>query len=592
MVFVFTSCYVNLINRPVGALTSKRYAFGDRIWELDFVDSFDPEQELYFPIKLGVRNFQLKRIFPINQSIVSQFSYNWIPDRTRSLFRVFQDSVATTNFEFNFLSSNRVVCSWFYAISVVSKICFSSRSLVIDSYRATLYDSISINSISAYISSYNILSCSGIHGFIDASFRLNVPRILELSNFGSNKFFSAINGNFEGSRNVGQSPIPVFMLGSNPYFFDPLVNYRLKVNSELGRITVRSFFIHGAALSFKCTNNSVGINSLRAFFSGKHLDSIFVNSSAVLLIDPNMLKYFDFCLWSLFYNFLRINSSISVYLFGFKGFNIAEFINYVSLNYALPSYQNNIDCSFWFRNIFWKFQNSFPSEDGVKGFEYSEGTILDYPSKLVGGMDSTLFRNYTITFPSSQFFSTSYAADFSFPLSSFVDFESTFRGNLFVSSKVSSRISHITSGVGRFVGLIFNVLSFRSFDLVGCITRGVRGFDFAYGLWLILYFYFGCIWKGSFHFYKPEFEVSLPIRMFGFSEFRRFNYSISNYTVDFIKLDHFEKVEAPFTVDKSENVTFYRPIYLPSGLINSKNSDVFSDFGSRYLFTFLNFKKI
>ena len=65
---------------PVGALTSKPYAFTARAWELKSTDSIDVSDALGASIKIDSRGTEVMRILPrMNEAVTEE----WISDKAR-----------------------------------------------------------------------------------------------------------------------------------------------------------------------------------------------------------------------------------------------------------------------------------------------------------------------------------------------------------------------------------------------------------------------------------------------------------------------------------------------------------------------------
>jgi len=65
---------------PVGALTSKPYAFNARPWELDSVESIDVMDAVGANIRIDSRRGRVLRILPIENDAINE---EWISDKTR-----------------------------------------------------------------------------------------------------------------------------------------------------------------------------------------------------------------------------------------------------------------------------------------------------------------------------------------------------------------------------------------------------------------------------------------------------------------------------------------------------------------------------
>ncbi len=65
---------------PVGALTSKPYAFTARPWDLKSIESIDVLDSLHSNIRVDIKGSRILRILP---KINEQLNENWISDYTR-----------------------------------------------------------------------------------------------------------------------------------------------------------------------------------------------------------------------------------------------------------------------------------------------------------------------------------------------------------------------------------------------------------------------------------------------------------------------------------------------------------------------------
>jgi NADH dehydrogenase/NADH:ubiquinone oxidoreductase subunit G len=68
---------------PVGALTSKPYAFSSRPWELKTVDTIDLSDGVGSNIKLNFKETEVVRVLPVTNDSVNE---EWISDKTRFSF--------------------------------------------------------------------------------------------------------------------------------------------------------------------------------------------------------------------------------------------------------------------------------------------------------------------------------------------------------------------------------------------------------------------------------------------------------------------------------------------------------------------------
>ena len=97
---------------PVGALTSKPYAFTARSWELEKTDSIDVMDALGSNIRLDCKGREIMRILPRNNDSVNE---EWISDKTRFVF----DGLRRQRLDRPFLRKNGqlVSASWEEALT-------------------------------------------------------------------------------------------------------------------------------------------------------------------------------------------------------------------------------------------------------------------------------------------------------------------------------------------------------------------------------------------------------------------------------------------------------------------------------------------
>lgn len=72
---------------PVGALTSKPYAYRARVWELAPIDGFDIIDSFGASIKIECRGLEVMRILPASNDVLNE---EWISDRSRFFYDCLQ----------------------------------------------------------------------------------------------------------------------------------------------------------------------------------------------------------------------------------------------------------------------------------------------------------------------------------------------------------------------------------------------------------------------------------------------------------------------------------------------------------------------
>jgi NADH-quinone oxidoreductase subunit G len=101
---------------PVGALTSKPYAFNARSWELKKTESIDVMDALGSNIRVDTRGSEVLRVIPRNNDDVNE---EWISDKTRFAY----DGLRYQRLDHPFLRKNGKlnVCSWDEAFKAITK---------------------------------------------------------------------------------------------------------------------------------------------------------------------------------------------------------------------------------------------------------------------------------------------------------------------------------------------------------------------------------------------------------------------------------------------------------------------------------------
>ncbi len=101
---------------PVGALTSKPYAFSARPWELEKTDSIDVMDALGSNIRLDCKGREVMRILPRNNDNINE---EWISDKTRFVF----DGLRRQRLDRPYVRKNGrlVEASWDEALGKVSR---------------------------------------------------------------------------------------------------------------------------------------------------------------------------------------------------------------------------------------------------------------------------------------------------------------------------------------------------------------------------------------------------------------------------------------------------------------------------------------
>lgn len=295
---------------PVGALTSKPYAFKARPWELKTEIFMDTSDGLGSPIKIDIKGNEIIRITPhyenslegktLSDPSVSieysdyPFIDEWISDKTRFSYDAFQYSESSFSDRFNNFTSEKISNSISTLTSnIIRGSSFSFTSCHSDSPRNSYLNS-------TYLSNFS--SSLLIKDSLRDSFVMEVAKEAPNKNF--NLFFDFEIG-LKDNKNLLINELLEFESIDPLFFFGDLVDY-------------------DALLCFNYMN-AVLKSKLRSF-SFNHSKKI----------NFNFLTYFN-----TERNFLELESS----LFKFKGVNFEEsFVNdYSNHNEELQNYWGSIE---------------------------------------------------------------------------------------------------------------------------------------------------------------------------------------------------------------------------------------------------------
>jgi NADH-quinone oxidoreductase subunit G len=107
---------------PVGALTSKPYAFTARSWELRYLRSLDLFDSIGLNISIYFRGNKIMRILPFPNA---QFDDFWLTDRTR----FFYDGLNVQRLESPLIKLNGI---WLFLVGVIRLITFAHSFYILD----------------------------------------------------------------------------------------------------------------------------------------------------------------------------------------------------------------------------------------------------------------------------------------------------------------------------------------------------------------------------------------------------------------------------------------------------------------------------
>lgn len=190
---------------PVGALTSKPYAFKARPWELKQVESIDILDSIGSALRFSVDNNKILRVLPVTNDLLNE---DWITDK----IRYFYDSISLQRLTkpiFLFKSKHYIIVEWDDIMNFLMKvICFFKNSIPIKLITGVLLDLSSILSLS-YL--HKVLQTNYLNNSnYDIDFRTQYLISNSLESVESRELY--------------------YILGSNLDFESPLLKLRIQKN--------------------------------------------------------------------------------------------------------------------------------------------------------------------------------------------------------------------------------------------------------------------------------------------------------------------------------------------------------------------------
>ena len=262
---------------PVGALTSKLYAFKGRSWELRVIKSVDIFDSIGTPVKIYFKNTEIFRIFP---SKTFEINNIWISDRIRFCY----DGLNIQRMEIPLIKKGNqfVKSSW--------KQCFNflKKTLIKGSLTGIYGDHVNLNDLFFF---KHFLNCLGSSNLISDN-----SNSLITSDF-TNMY------KLNSSINTFKHTDLIILAGVDTRFDASIINLKIR-ESFIKKSNFECFSI-GKPLSLTFKNTQIGWNSdiLINIFLGKHSLSKKLLSS----------KYPKILLGSYLNNF-KISNKLNLYL--------------------------------------------------------------------------------------------------------------------------------------------------------------------------------------------------------------------------------------------------------------------------------------
>jgi NADH-quinone oxidoreductase chain G len=322
---------------PVGALTSKPYAFMYRSWELRSVESIDIFDSIHSNIRIDVKGYEIIRVLPrLNEYINDE----WISDKARYAFDgLFYSRLTNPMLKDNLGVFN--VITWAQALDIVYNRIASCRNC----HSLSKEESRKIGLITG--------------PFCDLESLVFLKRFSHLLNINllSDNSDSWLNSDYQNLfkfnlsfNSISKSDF-CLILGVNPKIDGVLLNYHLRKRYLKGKFNVAYF---GSFLNLMFPNIHLGcsINKFISLLEGNNYFCKYLRKSKnpMIIIGKMFMSKIKNLSSNLFFNFLISNLNIidrSWNVLNFFNLNSKDFCFYdLSINHNYDFIKNKLDLLF------------------------------------------------------------------------------------------------------------------------------------------------------------------------------------------------------------------------------------------------------
>ena len=340
---------------PVGALTSKPYAFEARPWELKKTESIDVMDAVGSNIRVDTYNWEVKRILPrLNNDINEE----WISDKTRYAC----DGLLKQRLDAPYIKKNNKLekSTWNEAISLI---CKKIKEMTPDQIAGHLGDVVNLENALAFKKLFKCLNSDNLE-FREKKFYVNPEEKMNyifnssikgiedsdlILLIGTNPRHEATMLNARIRKTFSQKKIPIYsignpgdltydykIIGDNTDDIKKIINKKSEISSKLLSAKKPIIIIGESALELK--SGKYIFEELKYFLKSNNfinnewnaLNILIQNSSTVGLIDLNLLSVSENDNYK-FFKKLNNKEFKFLYLLGSDNFHIkkgGEFIVY------------------------------------------------------------------------------------------------------------------------------------------------------------------------------------------------------------------------------------------------------------------------
>jgi len=430
---------------PVGALTSKPYAFTARPWDLKSIESIDVLDSLHSNIRVDIKGGRILRILP---KINEQLNENWISDYTRFSY----ESVQGFRIKYPYLSLNKSFFSFIDAdlfLRLGWEQCIEFFNILINLKNFNLFNFFISFGIGLFNSSFYYFIIKFIKNsnfFIESLPTFNIDSrssyyINSFNNFMKSNYFIFYNLNMKENYSVFNARIQsylnnsfykkyIFYIGSNikhsysvhhignsssTYFsllrgknlnisyFNSLVKKNLSLNLFSSDITLDSY------LSSLGIFDNLDVNNFNYYSNVSGYFDLGINSDLVnnhnLLAEQNTFSYY--------YKTNKIENNNSFFVYHGNYLPLVENVTDESTNYIFLPSSNLFEVEDSYINIFGDLQlinqsQDFSEKESIKSDFYIFKNILFSFYYYLNKNESTSFYSIDFIFNELVFYYLNY----------------------------------------------------------------------------------------------------------------------------------------------------------------------------------------
>ena len=245
---------------PVGALTSKPYAFTARSWELNHNSSIDISDAVGSNTRIDEFNGEIKRILPRENEKINQ---EWLSDKAR----FFYDGLSNQRIDEPFIKmSNKLIpCDWNKALDTISKKIKKTNPMEVAAIAGSLTDTETMYTAKEFFKSVKVNN-------IDC--RFNMSKI---------PFNNACDWLFNSTIESIDKIDKLLIIGCDPKREAAVLNARIRQRWLTGNLEIMTLCTPDD-LTYKCNSLGSDINALCNLTHQKKIVNFFKNSSLPMII--------------------------------------------------------------------------------------------------------------------------------------------------------------------------------------------------------------------------------------------------------------------------------------------------------------------